>query len=66
MRRDDLGTPAAAGTGSIFQWLTLGRSGHRSATGAIIGGVAASIPESPRLTEGIDVLVIPERQEWKS
>ena len=33
-------------------------------TGAIIGGVAASILGQPRLTQDIDVLVILERQEW--
>ena len=47
MRPDDLGTPATAGTGSIFQWLTLGGSMHRSATYHAAHLPICDIPHDP-------------------
>ena len=43
----------------MSEWLDAG-----AVSGAIIGGVAASILGRPRLTEDIDVLVLLEHEDW--
>lgn len=57
--RQDPPAPLVQALGAVSEWLD-----SSAVPGAIIGGVAASVPGRPRLTEDIDVLVILERQEW--
>lgn len=51
--------PLIQALGAVSEWLDAGAT-----PGAIVGGVAASILGRPRLTEGIDVLVLIKREYW--
>ena len=57
--RQDPQTPLVQALGAVSEWLD-----SAAGSGAIIGGVAASLLGRPRLTEDIDVLMILNRREW--
>ena len=58
-RRQSPLAPLVHALGAVSEWLDAG-----AVSGAIIGGVAASILGRPRLTEDIDVLVLLEHEDW--